>query len=117
MSIHEHIKNSERCNLILMEDIAYKKITAIDEAVKMCNENFISALKHAGYLHQNETNYFNVDKEIKAIILQLMQADINEVEAAAATNSIWIKRINKIREPGAPVINLSNFRNDNQFIQ
>lgn len=105
MSIHEFLKNAERLNQVLMEDVAANKITSATTASKISTANFISALKSAGYLYQSETNYFEDDAENIAIIKKLMNDELTEIEAATASNQLWIKRMNALKIPGIANIN------------
>lgn len=115
MKIHEIVKDAERKNLLLMQDLEVKP-GKFAEAIESSYNIWISIIKSNEYLYQSESleAFDSVIEENAKIIAKLFDGDITAPEAAAQSNAIWIGKINSIRNPGVPIINLKKY-NTNTF--
>lgn len=113
MSIHEQIKEVQRRNALIMEDVQSGRITygtAIDHS-RILWEDFI---RFPVIFYRNEAFDFTpLNKKNAEIIAQLANGDINSTEAAAQSNSLWVEAINKIRKPDMSQFHVSKYHTNN----
>lgn len=113
MSIHENLNAVQRRNALIMEDVEAGTTTygtAIDHS-RILWEDFI---RFPAILYRNESfDITPINKQNAAIIAQLANSDISATEAAAASNSLWIEVINKIRRPDMAQFNAQKYHSNN----
>ena len=108
MTIHQNLRNAERMNMILMEDVDGMRIT-IGECISASNAYFTEVVQL--FIYPTEfADLTETYRQNAAIIAQLTNGDITPAEACAQSNELWVARINQIRMPGIPIINTANFR-------
>jgi len=96
-----------------MEDVESSSIT-IGQAISYSFDIWEDFITHPIILYQNEAFDFTpINKENAAIIAQLANHDISAMEAAAASNALWVEAINKIRRPDMSQFHVSKYHSNN----
>jgi hypothetical protein len=110
MSLAEILKDAQRINTFLMEDVYDGKKSA-NIALDESDNNFMNVFRQFGLLYKSEKNYYEKNPVVKKIIEDLSEQKITVAEAAIQIDSIWIdwiNKINKLRNPGKPILNTSS---------
>lgn len=115
LSISQQFQDAQRRNLLLMEEVEAETKPRQDAAMES-NRLFITiATQVLELLHKNEAREEILNDLEQAagsnvdIFILLGKKDIAANDAALQSNALWVKAINKIRNPGEPVINTSTF--------
>lgn len=111
MTIHENIKEVQRRNLVIMEDLEAGTLT-IGEAIIASCSNWEDVIQEILY-DLEQIDLTPQKKENAAIIAKLGNKDIGAMEAAAASNSLWVEAINKIRRPDMSQFHVSKYHSNN----